>query len=45
MDKKMYLEPEMEAIEVKYNGVLCASATDDNEVPTGDSDEEAGGGW
>jgi hypothetical protein len=33
MDKKMYFEPEMEVINLKLQGMLCAS---------GDIDEETG---
>ena len=33
MDKKMYFEPEMEVIDLKLQGMLCAS---------GDIDEETG---
>jgi len=38
MDKKMYMEPEMDVIEIKYNGVLCASDPDEPQVIDGDND-------
>ena len=31
MDKKMYFEPEMEVINLKLQGMLCASGTDVDE--------------
>ena len=33
MDKKKYLVPEEEIIELKYNGVLCASDGDGGGTP------------
>ena len=40
MDKKNYFEPEMEVIDLKLQGMLCASGTDidddDNSAPSGD---------
>ena len=39
MDKKNYFEPEMEVIDLKLQGMLCASGDideDDNSAPSGD---------
>jgi hypothetical protein len=39
MDKKMYFEPEMEVINLKLQGMLCASGDideDDGSAPSGD---------
>ena len=40
MDKKMYMEPEMDVIEIKYNGVLCASDPDEPQVIEGEGGTE-----
>lgn len=32
MDKKFYLEPEMEVVELKMSGVLCNSLTEDGDI-------------
>ena len=40
MDKKNYFEPEMEVLNLKLQGMLCASGTDidedDDSAPTGE---------
>ena len=38
----MYLEPEMDVIEIKYSGVLCASdpIADDGKTETSEGGEE-----
>ena len=42
MDKKNYFEPEMEVINLKLQGMLCASGTDvdedDDSAPTGETE-------
>ena len=40
MDMKEYMAPEMEVIELKYQAMLCISATDDNN----EDDPMSGGG-
>ena len=42
MSKKLYLEPEMDVIEIKYSGVLCASdpISDDGKTETGEDGDE-----
>lgn len=43
MDKKMYFEPEMEVIDLKLQGMLCASdGSIDEDGQSGKSDEEGG---
>lgn len=45
MDKKMYLEPEMEIVELKMNQALL-TGSDDKEIPQGGGEgEETPGGW
>lgn len=41
MSKKNYFEPEMDVIEIKYNGVLCAS--DIKEDGEANQDDTEGG--
>ena len=39
----MYLEPEMEVLEIQLSGIVCTS---DPEVPTGGGEgEDTPGGW
>lgn len=45
MDKKMYLEPEMEIVELKMNQALL-TGSEDKEIPQGGGEEEeTPGGW
>ena len=39
MDMKEYMTPEMEVIELKYQAMLCISATDGDDDPMGGGDE------
>ena len=43
----MYFEPEMEVVELKLQGMLCVSGTEEGgEVPTGGGEsEDTPGGW
>ena len=41
MSKKNYFEPEMEVVEIKFSGVLCAS--DPKEDGQANQDDEEGG--
>lgn len=44
MDKKMYMEPQSEVVELKMSGVLCGSA-ENPEVPQGGGEGEEETGW
>ncbi len=39
MDMKKYMTPEMEVIELKYQAMLCISATDGDDDPMGGGQE------
>ena len=40
MDKKMYFEPEMEVINLKLQGMLCASGDPDEDSGEAPKDDE-----